>query len=136
MFTKITSAPFSCSAATPFSSVARKSSGSTPRSASAVPVCHTTKAGFSSTVIRLNSSHGSSGEIRIGRPSRAGASPFQGLIPRQQPRSPYHSTNPGGADEDLEPRAAGKLDPYEVPGKRQKHAQAENFERMLSAQDR
>ena len=42
----MTSAPAFCSATTPSSTALRKSSGSTDRIASTVPVCQTTKAGF------------------------------------------------------------------------------------------
>ena len=46
-----------------------------------------------------------------------------------------HDQDSGNTDNEVQPGAAGDLGQHEMPGKRQEHAEAENLQRMLPAQD-
>ncbi len=57
------------------------------------------------------------------------------LVPRNHPRHAGHDEDSGNTDEEMQPGTAGNLGQHEMPGERQEHAEAENLQRMLPAQD-
>src|SRR5215204_1537032 len=73
---------------------------------------------------------------RLVRRSLRGAARGGLLVPCQEPCDANHYQNAENADRNLHWNSGGYLDFHEMGGKCQEHPETEDFERMLSAQDR